>query len=438
MNEVELKVVPIISIWLDERFRKDMGDITSLAYSVKTHGIIQPLAVNRTEGPSGEEYKLLAGGRRYAACTRAGIANIPVRIYPEQLDAYHSRIIELEENVQRKDLTYIEDVTLKKEIHELYEHIHGGKKVSTSQDAEGWSVRDTAKMLGKSHGGVIGDIKLAKAIEGFPDLEWDKCKNKSEASKMLEKFQNRILRADLIERAQGIMKKEDKKLSDAYIVGDFFEHAKQLPKKSFNLIEVDPPYGINLKEIKSNAEGLDVYNEVDGDEYELFLHNLISQCWELLSNDGWLIFWFAPDPWLETVYQTLIDVGFKTRRLTAMWIKPTGQTHKPDKYLANSCEQFFYASKGEAQINVDKRGRSNLFHFSPVPPAQKVHPTERPVELMKEILSTFVMEGSRVLVPFAGSGNTLIAANQLSMFPIGYDLGKEYRDSYVTRILGGK
>jgi hypothetical protein len=42
-------------------------------------------------------------------------------------------------------------------------------------------------------------------------------------------------------------------------------------------------------------------------------------------------------------------------------------------------------------------------------------------------------EGSKVLVPFAGSGNTLIAAALNKMMPIGYDLTEEYRNSYVLK-----
>jgi len=45
-----------------------------------------------------------------------------------------------------------------------------------------------------------------------------------------------------------------------------------------------------------------------------------------------------------------------------------------------------------------------------------------------------MFEGSRVLVPYAGSGNTLLAAFQNKMIPIGFDLGSIHRDSYITRL----
>ena len=437
MNKnVELKVVPLTSIWSADRFREDLGEIEDLAYSIKTYGVIQPLAVNRTPGPQGEEYKLLAGGRRFEACSRVGLKEVPVRIYPDQLNEYESRIIELEENIQRKNLTYIEDVNLKKEIHELYQRLYGGPKTSTKPDAEGWSLRDTASMLGKAHSTVSEDITLAKAMEEFPALEWDKCKNKGEAKKMLNKFKHRILRAELADQVEKSRPKQGNKLLEAYRVGDFFEGAAKLPDRSFNIIEIDPPYAINLGSIKAgNTETLDVYNEVPANEYTDFLQHTLEEAYRLLSDQGWLLFWFAPEPWFEVVYQLITKAGFKTRRLPALWVKPSGQTLRPDKYLASAYEPFFYATKGDSQITLEKRGRSNVFYYSPVPPAKKIHPTERPVEMMKDILSTFGIEGSRVLVPFAGSGNTLRAAHSLSMFPLGFDLSREYHDSYVARLL---
>ena len=96
---------------------------------------------------------------------------------------------------------------------------------------------------------------------------------------------------------------------------------------------------------------------------------------------------------------------------------------------------FYYVKKGDAKINLEKRGRSNVFNFPPVFPAKKIHPTERPVELIEELLDVFAWEGSRVLVPFAGCGNTLVAAYNKKMFPIGYDLSPEYKEGYVSRIM---
>ena len=55
---------------------------------------------------------------------------------------------------------------------------------------------------------------------------------------------------------------------------------------------------------------------------------------------------------------------------------------------------------------------------------------------MDEILQTFARPGDRVLVPFAGSGKTLVAAWKLGMTPVGFDLAQQNKDSYILMMEG--
>ena len=137
---------------------------------------------------------------------------------------------------------------------------------------------------------------------------------------------------------------------------------------------------------------LSVYNEVDACNYQVFLTNVFAQCYRVMSKHSWLICWFAPEPWFEIVFQELIKAGFNSVRMCGIWNKGYGQAKRPELYMANAYEMFFYAWKGRPALN--KPGRSNVFEFSPVAPGQKTHPTERPIELMKEIYDTFTPPGS--------------------------------------------
>ncbi len=69
--------LPINEIIVEERFRKDLGDITSLADSMRRLGLIQPVVVNK-------EKRLVAGGRRLAAARELQWTHIPV-VYRETL-----------------------------------------------------------------------------------------------------------------------------------------------------------------------------------------------------------------------------------------------------------------------------------------------------------------------------------------------------------------
>ncbi|MDD2900797.1 MAG: ParB/RepB/Spo0J family partition protein [Syntrophales bacterium] len=81
-----------------------------LALSIKEQGLIEPLVVV----PKGEKFMLIAGERRWRACQMAGIATAPVRI----LEADDRQIAEmaLVENIQRQDLTPLEEARAFKEM----------------------------------------------------------------------------------------------------------------------------------------------------------------------------------------------------------------------------------------------------------------------------------------------------------------------------------
>lgn len=435
VHKPRLEHIKLDNIDKGVRSREDYKDMETLCRSIETHGLILPIAVQAVE----VGYLLLAGGRRYRAHEMLGRDTIPCRVYDHEITELELRSIELEENIQREDLDWREKVNLQREIHRLQVAIYG-EKTSTKPDAPGHSMQDTADMLNVSKGTVSKDIKLADAMEMFPDAPWQKCKNQSEATKLQKKLEDTFVRQDLAQKATQALGKGDdflKKIMNSYVVGDFFEKVKEIPDGSINLVEIDPPYGIDLQKVKAQreggmAEGLDEYNEVVDTEYPEFMMKTFKECYRVMKENSWLICWFGPEPWFELMYNMLIKSGFKTHRMCGIWVKPTGQTNSPTTRLGNAYEMFFYAYKGKATLS--KPGRSNVFQYNPVNPDNKRHPTERPIGLMRDLLSTFAKENSRVLVPFAGSGSTLLAAAAEKMIPVGFDLSQGYKDRFVLHL----
>ncbi len=86
--------------------RKNLGDLSELVESIKVHGILQNLTVVPVEGEPGK-YMTLIGHRRYAAGTQAKVTEFPCQI-KEGLSKREQVSIMLEENMQRNDLTIIE------------------------------------------------------------------------------------------------------------------------------------------------------------------------------------------------------------------------------------------------------------------------------------------------------------------------------------------
>ena len=111
MNRTAL---PINEIVVEDRFRRDLGDISGLADSIRRVGLIQPVVINQAK-------RLIAGGRRLAAVTSLGHTVIDV-VYKETLTVDELHEAELEENVRRKDMNWTERCLLVARIHELKQH----------------------------------------------------------------------------------------------------------------------------------------------------------------------------------------------------------------------------------------------------------------------------------------------------------------------------
>ena len=84
-----------------------------LAVSIKEHGVIQPIIVRKVEN----KYEIIAGERRYKASTMAGLTKIPAIV--KDLDDKESSKVALIENLQRRDLTPIEEARTYQKILEL-------------------------------------------------------------------------------------------------------------------------------------------------------------------------------------------------------------------------------------------------------------------------------------------------------------------------------
>jgi DNA modification methylase len=435
-----------------ERFRKDYGDIESLAQNITKEGLIQPVSVMISTEGSEKPYTLVAGGRRFQAlqfidkrkkANNLGPLMVTLRVY-NCLTDHQLRVLEYSENIYRKDLTWQEKIKLESKIHELQVKEHGVKH-STAINAPGWSQKDTAELMGKSVGKISEDLKLAKMMDTLPEVDWNKFKTQNDVKKALKGAEKAVEQTVNARKAAAVLKTgEDRKrvLVNAYHVEDFFEGVKKIDNHSIDLCEVDPPYAIDLEK-KKKGYNYTGYNEIEPEKYEAFIRRTFQECYRVLKDNSWMIVWFGPDPWFEPIHQWIEDAGFSASRIVGIWAKGEnnqdgiieavqGQTMAPEYVLANGYEMFFWAKKGSPTIK--KGGRTNVYGYKPVPHSHKYHPTERPKELINEILRTFATINDKILVPFAGSGRTLLEAAKLSMIPVGFDLTKEYRDGYIIRI----
>ena len=100
---LQIPIEDIIPNRFQPRLTFDDKALQELSSSIKQHGIIQPLVLRKL----GDKYEIVAGERRYKAAQMAGLTTVPAVI--SNIDDDKSAEVALIENIQRKNLTAIEE-----------------------------------------------------------------------------------------------------------------------------------------------------------------------------------------------------------------------------------------------------------------------------------------------------------------------------------------
>ncbi len=117
--------------------------LEELSRSIAEHGVLQPLSV-RTKG---ERFELIAGERRLRAAKMAGLREVPCLVM--DVDMEKSGLIALVENIQRRDLDFIEEAEGIYQLIRLF----------------GLSQEQAARRLGKSQSAVANKLRLLRLPE---------------------------------------------------------------------------------------------------------------------------------------------------------------------------------------------------------------------------------------------------------------------------------
>jgi len=161
----------IAGIVVGERRREDYGDIAGLAASIDRYGLLHPIVVDG-------DGNLVAGGRRLEAVKSLGWLSIEVRslgdLTPSERDE-----IELEENLQRKDLTAHERSKTVVKLAEAAKAVIQARPTSVETspqksahrpDRPG-SLRDVAERIGVDPTTIVKAQQHVETAEAYPELQ---------------------------------------------------------------------------------------------------------------------------------------------------------------------------------------------------------------------------------------------------------------------------
>lgn len=193
-----------------------------------------------------------------------------------------------------------------------------------------------------------------------------------------------------------------------------------MPDESVNAIITDPPYGINYV----SQTGARIKN--DKAPFIWFLYD----AFRVLKSGGTLLCFTRWD-----VEQTFIDAielaGFRVKG-EVIWDKVYHGMGDTKAAFAPAHENIVFAIKGKYSFPGGRP--KDLVTFSKLGSAQMIHPTEKPVGLIANLITAVTKPDDLILDPFAGSGSTLVAAKKSGRRFIGVELDDEYYEKARRRI----
>jgi ParB/RepB/Spo0J family partition protein len=452
-------------IVINSRQRTGPFDTADLEESIERLGQLQPIVVRLVANELGmPALTLVAGGRRLQACKNLN-RDVEYTLL-DSLDDFSAECAELEENIKRDDLPWVDRALAINNIHELYKTHH----------TTYWTIEATASKIGLAETTVFNNIKVVKFATKNPEIF--KLTSLLQALTSVDRITDRILAAEidtLSQTAQLAFKgkkdaagekdngEKDKgegsdlvpanpnpinvagspaidmanpsgfppvaspipnRTLDSVICTSFLDWAPAYTGPKFNFIHCDFPYGVNI----GGSHGLWDVKKYENDPKIFFTLTdcLINNFDRFASHSCHLMFWFAPRWYCETLNK-LQSLGLEVlippmiwhhsdNRGMTPWIKGVMQPRRV-------YDMAFVAQRGGRQLLKDEI--PNLYGAPLV--SRPIHPTQKPESMLRHFFSMLVDNTTSMLDPTCGSASALNAAESLgAKATLGIEYDAEY------------
>lgn len=250
---------------------------------------------------------------------------------------------------------------------------------------------------------------------------------------------------------EGKQKFEKKQKIELY--NDHFENAKhyQIPKAQ--LIIADIPYNLGNNAYASRSDwyinGDNKNGESDKANSSFFdtdenfnIYNFFRFCSRLLKKEpkekgqAPCLIVFCSFQQQEMVIKYAYDHGFKNYIPLVFIKKSSAQVLKANMKIVGGTEYALVLYRDKLpKFNNDGKMIMNWFNWEVDNKYPKIHPTQKPIPVLKKLISIFTDAGDVVIDPVAGSGSTLRACAELNRNCYGFEIKKDFYKDAKERML---
>lgn len=377
----DVELVPVEKIVPYHNNPKNHPDeqIDYIASLIKEFGFVQPLVVD-------PEYEIIIGHGRYYASKKLDLDKVPC-IQKDDITESKARMLRIADNKSNESAW--EEDSLGVEIEMLYEDDEDLELTGFSEDRIDEFLDDDIDS------GLPGDI-----AEQDPDLD-------------VEEFVNP---GDVIELGDHLLICGDAESPDSYAIAeDFFGR--------FHMTFTSPPYNAgDTEELSGNTHMEESKyknddDDLEADEWVDLVFSVLSRC---MNHSEYQFFniqqlagnKFAFIDFLNKIKNHFVDM--------MVWDKQSAAPQMVDNVMNSRFEYVVITSpkpRPTKQIKIaDFRGDvPNVYEGSPQRnnSYSEVHSATFPLDFANYIVYTFTQKGNKVIDPFAGTGTTLIACDEL-------------------------
>lgn len=229
--------------------------------------------------------------------------------------------------------------------------------------------------------------------------------------------------------------------------GDCVKVMRTIPDDSVDCIITDPPYNLGLfmhkrnTNLKKMRENQFAYAGWDNMEYKVWKKSMgkfMEQCARISKKGASLVVFMSVLKVVDIV-ELAQKYGYYYKT-TGVWHKLNPMPRNMNIHYVNSTECWIYFVYKNTSGTFNNNGKvlHDYLESSVTPASEKKqgnHPTQKPLKILNELITTLTNPNDIVLDPFMGSGSTCVSAALNGRRYIGVEVSEEYHSIAQNRII---
>lgn len=211
------------------------------------------------------------------------------------------------------------------------------------------------------------------------------------------------------------------------ITGDCITEMAKMPSGSVDAIITDPPYGMDYQSARRTDKSKRFVKIVNDERPFIWW---LPEAFRILRNDSAL---FCFCDWRNSeAFRSAIQLAGFTVKSQAIWDREAHGMGDLKSSLGPQHDIIWFAAKG--RFTFPGKRPTSVFRSMRIAGSNLVHPDEKPVELLEQLITAVTRPGDTVIDPFMGSGSTGVAAVNTGRRVIGIDRDDKYVGIATARL----